>query len=105
MSPAHHTSTAPGPEGLDPVGQLNEPLGAGEQPRLKVGEKADGKYIDLQLVNDPRKLIHLFRGVELRLVAHQIVDPVAAGELGHHIVPEVQFPCDLDRRLRETEAR
>jgi hypothetical protein len=24
---------------------------------------------------------------------------LAAGELGHHIVPEVQFPRDLDRRL------
>ena len=41
---------------LDPVGQLDQPLGAGEQPGAEVGGDAEGVDVDPQLVDHPRKL-------------------------------------------------
>ena len=42
----------------------------------------------IQLVDDPRQLIHLLQG-RTASRRHQIVNSLAAGELSHHIVPEV----------------
>ena len=83
---------------LDLVAELDEPLGAGEQPGLEVGHDADGDDVDLQLVDDPGQLVDLHGLVELRLVADQVVDPLAAGQLAHDVVPEVEGRADLDRR-------
>ena len=59
---------------LDPVGQLDQPRRAGEQPGAEVGRDAEREDVDVQLVDDPGQLLHLRRGVELRLVADQVVD-------------------------------
>ena len=82
-------------EHLHPVGELDEPGRAGEHPGAEVGEDAEAEHVELQLVDDPGQLVDLLGGVELRLVADQVVDPPALGQGAHHELPEVELRSDL----------
>ena len=46
---------------LDPVGQLDQPGGTGEQPGAEVRRDAEHEDVDPELVDDPRQLLHLRR--------------------------------------------
>ena len=60
---------------LDPlVGDLEQPPGAVEELAAEVGEEPEGVDVDVELVGDERELIDLLDGVELDLVAHQVVE-------------------------------
>ena len=64
-------------EHVHPVGQLDEAGAAGEQLAAEVGEDPEREHVDLELVDDLGQLVDLVAGVELRLVADQVVDPAA----------------------------
>ena len=89
---------------LDPVGQLDQPLRAREQPGPEVGGDAEREHVDAELVDHPGQLLGVHRRVELHLVADQVVDPAAAHPLVGHDVPEVQLVGDLDRRRGQARA-
>ena len=92
------TRTAPAP-GLDLerhpfVGDLEQALGALEQLTAEVGDEAERVHVDLEIVDDASELVALLRRVELRLVAHHVVDrPVGDGER-----VQVEIGLDVDRR-------
>lgn len=56
------------------VGDLEQPAGALEQQATEVGEQPEGVDVDVELVGDQRELVDLLDGVELDLVAHQVVE-------------------------------
>ena len=75
---------------LDPVSQLDHPPRAGKQDRLEIGGDAECIHVDPHLVDEAGELLDLLRGVELGLVADQLVHPVAtSGHLGDDL-PEVE---------------
>ena len=88
---------------LDLVAQLDQPLRAREQPGLEIGQDADREHVDLQLVDDPGELVDLCGRVELRLVADQVVDPLAAGQVVDDEEPEAELRVDLDRRSGQAQ--
>jgi hypothetical protein len=83
-------------QGVHPVGELDQPCRAREQAGTEIGEDAEREDVDLQLVGDPGQLLDLHRGVELHLVADQVVDTGAVCERVHDVVPEVELLRDLD---------
>ena len=48
-------------EDLDPVGELDEPLRAGEELGAEVGGDAEGVDVDVELVDEPGELLDLAR--------------------------------------------
>ena len=83
-------------QGVHAVGQLDEPLRALEEPGPEVGEDAEREDVDRQLVDDLGELVDVLAGVELGLVADEVVDASALAELVDDVVPEVQLGRDLD---------
>ena len=77
----------------------------GEQLGAEVGGDPERGDVDPELVDDPGELLDLARGVELRLVADDVVDPRTGGEAVDDVVPEVERVVDLDGRGHEAEAR
>ena len=91
-------------EQLHPVGELDEPPAAREELGAEVGGDPEGVDVDADLVDDPRELLDLRRGVELRLVTDEVVDPRAGGEPLDDHVPEVEAVADLDGGRRQARA-
>jgi hypothetical protein len=89
---------------VHPVGELDETRGAGEHQRAEVGEDPEGEDVDLQLVDDLGQGVDLFGGVELRLVADEVVDPAALGQVVDDVAPEVELAVDLDRVVGQAQA-
>lgn len=74
------------------VGHLEQPSRAVEEQAPEVGDEPEGEHVDTELVDDPGQLVALLGRVELRLVAHQVVQrPVVDGQL-----IEVEIGFDLD---------
>tara|TARA_B110000014_G_scaffold221997_1_gene178937 strand:- start:685 stop:1092 length:408 start_codon:yes stop_codon:yes gene_type:complete len=81
---------------LDPfVGHLEETLGTGEQFSLKAGEQPEGEHVGAEVVNDPGQLVDLGWQVELRLIAHQVVDASPPGGHGQRHLEEIEPWTDL----------
>ena len=91
-------------EHLGAIGELDEPLRAGEELRAEVRHDPEGVDLDVELVDDAGELLDLRRRVELRLVADKEVDLAARGELGDDDLPEVEVLDDLDSARRQPEA-
>src|ERR1035437_9541573 len=90
---------------LDPVGQLDHPLGPGEQGSSEIGGDAEGVHIHTHLVHDAGELLDLNRGVELRFVADQVVNSLAPGGPADDDLPEVEIVNDLDRARGQAKTR
>ena len=91
-------------EDVHPVGELDQAGAALEELGAEVGEDAEREDVDLQLVDDLGELVDLVAGVELGLVADQVVDPAALGERGDDVAPEVEVRVDLERVVGQAEA-
>ena len=91
-APAEHLDLHP----LDVVGDLQQPLGAGEQPGAEVGGQAERVDVDVPVVDQVGQLVDLAGGEELRLVDDQVVDPVAVGPPVADQQPQVGAGVDLD---------
>ena len=90
-APAEHLHLDP----LDVVGDLQQPLGAGEQPRAEVGGQPERVDVDVPLVDEVGELIDLPGGEELRLVDDQVVHPLAVGPPIADERPQVGAAVDL----------
>ena len=88
----------------DLVGQLDEALRSREEPGAEVGEDAEGEHVDAELVDHAGELVDLVGGVELGLVADEVVAATAGLEHVDDVLPEVGLLGDLDRRHGESEA-
>ena len=77
----------------------------GEELGAEVGGDAEGVHVDVELVDDPGELLDLHRGVELRLVTDEVVDPGPGREPLDDLVPEVEVVADLDGRRRQAQPR
>ena len=77
-------------EHVHPVGELDQPRGAGEHRGPEVGEDAEREHVHLELVDDAGQLLDLRGRVELGLVADQVVDPAALRERVDDVLPEVE---------------
>ena len=96
-------------QGLDlqcvhPVRQLDEPRAAFEQVRAEVGQDAEREDVDLQLVDHLGELVDLVAGEELGLVADEVVDAAALGQLVDDVPPEVEVLSHLDGGVGQAEA-
>ena len=89
---------------LDPVGELHQAGAARKQPGAEVGGDPERVDVDAQLVDDPRQVVHLVRGVELRLVADQVVHPLTRLHPVDHQLPDVRGRIDLDGGHGQAEA-
>ena len=61
--------------------------------------------VDLEFVNEPRQLLDLRRGVELSLVADEVVHPAPPGEVGDDVIPKIEAVGDLAGARLEAKAR
>lgn len=76
------------------VGDFEHAAGSVKEQSAKVGDQAEGIYIDTEVINDRRQLVALLGGIELHLITHQEVEwHVLAGE-GN----EAWSPADIDSR-------
>jgi hypothetical protein len=82
-----------------PAGPTGEHLGA------EVGQDPEREHVDLQVVDHLGQLVDLVAGVELGLVADQVVDPAPAGQLVDDVPPEVEVVGHLDGLDAEAEPR
>ena len=90
---------------VHPISQLDQATGAVEELGAEIGKDAEGEDIDLQIINDLGQLVDLADRIELGLVADQVVDPLAIGQLGHHVAPEVELLIDLDGIVDQAQTR
>jgi hypothetical protein len=88
---------------LRAVGELDQSRGAREQPGAEVGQDAEAEHVDAQLVDDLGEVLDLRGGVELGLVADQVVDLGSTGQLVDDVRPEAEVVVDVDGRVRQAE--
>ena len=82
------------------VGDLEHALRALEQPAAEIGDETEGVDVDLHVVDDAGELVALLGGIELDLVADEVVQrPVVHGE-----GVDVEIRLDLDRRCGDARA-
>ncbi|GAB7190868.1 hypothetical protein NUM3379_15750 [Kineococcus sp. NUM-3379] len=91
-------------EDLHPVRELHEPGRAGEEARAEVRGDPEGEHVDVVVVHEVGELLHLLGGVELRLVAHDVVDALAAGRARRQLGEEVGAVVDLGGVAAQPEA-
>lgn len=84
-------------KGLYAVGELDQPLGAGEELGAEVRGDTEGEDVQAQIVHDAGQLVDLVRGEELRLVDDHVVHPAALGELIDEVRVQVHALGGLDR--------
>ena len=99
MARAPHQQRASTCSGDVLVGDLEHPPRALEELAAEVGEQTERVHVDLEVVDDASELVALLDGVELHLVAHQVVDrPVANGQR-----VQVEVRRHVDRRGGDAE--
>ena len=92
-------------EVVQPVRELDQPGAADEELAAEVREDPEREDVDLQLVDDLRELVDLRAGVELGLVADQVVDPRTVRQLVDDVAPEVEVLVHLERVVLQPEPR
>ena len=72
--------------------------------RPEVGHDSEGVDINAKVVNDSSELLDLLSGVELRLIADEVVQCNACGQRFDNELPEVEFVGHLDRGYLKAKA-
>ena len=90
-------------EHLDPVGEFDQALGAGEELGAEVRRDAEGEDVQAQVVDHAGELVDLLRGEELRLVRDDVVAPAALGEVARRRTRT--SPCRPRPRPRPSPGR
>ena len=85
------------------VGQLEEAGRALEELAAEVGEETEGVDVGVELVDHAGELLHLGRCVELRLVAHEVLEAAVGLRALRGQLEEVELRADVDGRRRHAE--
>jgi len=107
--PGVHPGRLPAPadrihlQGLDDVGEHDQPGRPGELQAAEVREQPEGEHVDGVVVDEGGELVDLLRREELGLVDDDVVDPRAGP--GEHQLGQVGVDADLEGVRGQTDAR